>query len=254
MTKLASWNVNSLKVRLPQVLNFLENTQTDVLALQETKVVDAQFPLQDFLSLGYHVTFSGQPTYNGVAIISKHPITDVVTDLPDFEDSQRRLIAATIEGIRVVNVYVPNGSELTSDKYIYKLSWLEKLNQFIKQELQTHPKLVIMGDFNIAPEDCDVHNPKAWVGSVLVSPKERQALSDLLALGLTDSFRLFEQEEESYSWWDYRAAAFRRNNGLRIDLILVSDALKAQCTTSQIDKEPRKDERPSDHAPVWVVL
>ncbi|MDP1604115.1 MAG: exodeoxyribonuclease III [Legionella sp.] len=254
MFKLASWNVNSLKIRLDQVLEWLELTGTDVLALQETKLIDENFPLSVFTERGYHVVYSGQKTYNGVAIISRFPVVDVVTDLVDFNDPQRRIMTATIGDLRLINLYVPNGAAVGCDKYDYKLSWLEKITLFIQQQLAMYPKLAVVGDFNIAPEDKDVHDPVEWEGSVLVSPPERQAFSGLLALGLKDSFRLFEQEDMLFSWWDYRAAGFRRNRGLRIDHILLSNLLAEQCVSSQIDKAPRKSERPSDHAPVWVEL
>ncbi len=254
MLKLASWNVNSLKVRLEQVLAWLESSRVDVLALQETKLTDDQFPVAAFTERGFHVVFSGQKTYNGVAIISRLPIQDVVTDLPDFPDPQRRILAATIGDIRLVNLYVPNGSEVGSEKYHYKLTWLPAVTAFIKQQLTLHPRMAVVGDFNIAPEDRDVYDPQEWEGCVLVSPLERQAFAGLLALGLHDSFRHFAQEEKSYSWWDYRAAGFRRNRGLRIDHILLSDALLGDCLASAIDKEPRKADRPSDHAPVWVEI
>ena len=254
MLKLASWNVNSLKVRLEQVLQWLETSQVDVLALQETKVTDAQFPAQVLKEHGYHVAFSGQKTYNGVAIISKHPIEEVVTDIPEIADPQRRILAATIAGIRLINLYVPNGAEVGSDKYDYKLRWLKQITSFIQQQLSRYPLLAVVGDFNIAPEDKDVHDPQEWEGCVLVSPAERKAFDELLALGLKDSFRNVEKGENLYSWWDYRAAAFRRNRGLRIDLILLSESLNTQCLESSIDVEPRRVERPSDHAPVWVKL
>lgn len=252
--KLASWNVNSLKVRLEQVLAWLETSQVDMLALQEIKMSDDQFPIEAFTARGYHVVFSGQKTYNGVAIISRHPIQDVVTDIPDLSDPQRRILAATIGDIRLINLYVPNGSEVGSDKYNYKLTWLPLVTAFIQQQLAQYPRLAVVGDFNIAPEDRDVHDPKEWEGCVLVSPLERQALMNILALGLHDSFRNFTQDEQLYSWWDYRAAGFRRNRGLRIDLILLSKLLNNDCLVSAIDKEPRKAERPSDHAPVWVEI
>lgn len=254
MIKLASWNVNSLKMRLDQVLAWLEHSGTDILALQETKTIDENFPAEAFRSQGYEVVYSGQKTYNGVAIISRHPVTEVITDIPGFADEQRRILIATIAGLRIVNLYVPNGSEVDSDKYQYKLRWLEAVTAFLQAELQRYPRLAVVGDFNIAPEDRDVHDPAEWVGAVLVSPAEREAFNKLLALGLVDSFRLFEQEEKSYSWWDYRAAAFRRNRGLRIDHLLLSEALVKACKASVIDKEPRKAEKPSDHAPVWVSL
>jgi len=252
--KLASWNVNSLKIRLDQVLEWLETSQMDVLALQETKLIDENFPVSAFAERGFHYVYSGQKTYNGVAIISKHPITDVLTDIPELDDPQRRILAATINGVRLINLYVPNGSTPTSDKYQYKLNWLEKVNYFIKNQLDTHAKLAVVGDFNIAPEDRDVHDPIEWEGCVLVSPPERQAFAEMLGLGLYDSFRNFPQEENVFSWWDYRAAGFRRNRGLRIDHVLLSHELNAVCRDSKIDKEPRKSERPSDHAPVWVEL
>ena len=254
MFKLASWNVNSLKIRLEQVLAWLEATQIDVLALQETKLIDEQFPAHIFTERGYQVVFSGQKTYNGVAIISRQPITDVITDLPNLLDPQRRILTATVGGIRLINLYVPNGSDLTSDKYRYKLDWLDKVTAFIQQQLQLHARVAVVGDFNIAPEDKDVHAPEEWVGAVLVSPPERMAFQRLLALGLYDSFRNFPQEEGTFSWWDYRAASFRRNRGLRIDHVLLNAALNQYCSKSAIDKAPRQGERPSDHAPVWVEL
>ncbi len=254
MLKLASWNVNSLKVRLEQVLAWLESSQVDMLALQETKVTDDKFPIDAFTSRGFYVAFSGQPTYNGVAIISRQPIQDVVTDVPDFIDPQRRILAATIGDIRLINLYVPNGAEVGSDKYAYKLSWLLHVTAFIKQQLTQYSRVAVVGDFNIAPDDRDVHDPEAWKGCVLVSPAERQAFTELLALGLADSFRNFTQDAQSFSWWDYRAAGFRRNRGMRIDHILLSDAVNKNCLASAIDKEPRRAERPSDHAPVWVEM
>ncbi|MFN7096662.1 MAG: exodeoxyribonuclease III [Gammaproteobacteria bacterium] len=252
--KIATWNVNSLKVRLPQVLSWLQQHQPDVLALQETKLSDNNFPVQEIEAAGYYVTFSGQPTYNGVAILAKYPLQDVSMQLPGFDDEQRRVITATIDGIRVINVYIPNGATLDSDKYVYKLNWLDQLHHFVKTELAQHEKLVILGDFNIAPTDADVHDPIAWAGQVLVSEPEREHFRILLNLGLKDSFRLFDQPPKTYSWWDYRMLAFRRNHGLRIDHILVSETLARQCTLCTIDKEARKHERPSDHAPVFVEI
>jgi exodeoxyribonuclease-3 len=252
--KLASWNVNSLKIRLDQVLEWLDSSQVDVLALQETKLIDENFPVQAFKERGFHIVFSGQKTYNGVAIISKHPIEDVVMDVPDLIDPQRRVLVATIAGVRLINLYVPNGAMVDSDKYQYKLMWLEKVTSFIKQQLVEHAHVAVVGDFNIAPEDKDVHSPEEWKDSVLVSPLERKAFGELMSLGLKDSFRHFNKDEQEFSWWDYRAAAFRRNRGLRIDHILLSEALNAQCLESRIDKEPRRAERPSDHTPVWVAL
>ncbi len=254
MFKLASWNVNSLKVRLDQVLQWLDSSQVDVLAMQETKLTDENFPSSVFTDLGYQVVYSGQKTYNGVAVVSKHPMMDVLTDIPGLDDPQRRILGVTINGLRLINLYVPNGSEPSSDKYQYKLDWLQKVTQFLQQQLSQFSKVAVVGDFNIAPEDRDVHDPKEWEGCVLVSPAERNAFASILQLGLHDSFRNFEQEPKSYSWWDYREAAFRRNRGLRIDHVLLSQELNQLCKQSVIDKEPRKTERPSDHAPVWVEL
>lgn len=254
MLKLASWNVNSLNIRLQHILDWLESTQIDILALQETKLTDEKFPQGIFSELGYHVTFSGQKSYNGVATISRYPITEELKTVPDFSDPQRRVLATTIADLRLINLYVPNGSSVGSEKFIYKLNWLKSITVFIKQQMEIYPRLAVVGDFNIAPEDRDVHNPLDWVDCVLVSPPERQAFTELLALGLTDSFRNFPQEEKSFSWWDYRAASFRRNRGLRIDHILLSDELLSCCLHSKIDKVPRKWERPSDHAPVWIEL
>ena len=252
--KLASWNVNSLKVRLEQVLEWLQTFNVDILALQETKLVDESFPLDVFHEKGLHVAFSGQKTYNGVAVVSRYPLSDVITDIPELADPQRRILAVTVAGIRLVNLYVPNGAAVGTDKFDYKLMWLEKVTIFIKQQLSLYPKLAVVGDFNIAPEDRDVHSPEEWNDCVLVSLPERQAFAKLIKLGLKDSFRCFTEDAGQYSWWDYRAAAFRRNRGLRIDHILLSDALNDQCLESRIDIEPRRAERPSDHAPVWVAL
>lgn len=248
--KIATWNVNSLRVRLPHVLDWLEKEQPSLLAVQETKTVDADFPVDAFAEAGYQAVFSGQKTYNGVAIVSKGEIGDCVVDPPNLEDPQRRILAASHGDLRVVNLYVPNGSEVGTAKYAYKLDWLGKIQDFIAGELTRHPNLVVLGDFNIAPEDRDVHDPEAWREKILCSTPERLALQKLLGLGLADLFRQFEQDEASFSWWDYRAAGFRRNLGLRIDLILASPALVRRCRGCRIDKEPRKLERPSDHAPV----
>ena len=248
--KIATWNVNSLRVRLPHVLAWLEEHKPDVLALQETKLIDADFPLDSLKEAGYHACFSGQKTYNGMAILSRTDCADTVTDIPGLVDPQRRFLAATIEGVRVINLYVPNGESVVSDKYTYKLSWLEHLRLFLYEEQKKHQSIIILGDFNIAPEADDVHDPVAWEGKVLFSEKERNALRDLLAVGFVDSFRLHEQPEKSYSWWDYRMNAFKRNLGLRIDHILVSHALTDKCVRCYIDKTPRALERPSDHTPV----
>ena len=248
--KIATWNVNSLKVRLPHVIEWLGAHRPDVLVLQEIKQVTEAFPAEALREAGYEGLASGQKTYNGVAVISKNPATDPVTDFPGFEDPQRRILATTVNGVRVVNLYVPNGSEVGSEKYEYKLGWLAALKRFLQEQLAEHEKLVVLGDFNIAPADEDVYDAEKWGDAILCSPKERAALVELLDLGFTDVFRRFDQPEKSFSWWDYRAAGFRRNAGLRIDLILTSTAMTDRCLKSYIDKEPRGWERPSDHAPV----
>jgi exodeoxyribonuclease-3 len=248
--KIATWNVNSMNVRLPHVLEWLGNHEPDVLVLQEIKQLSENFPAEALEEIGYHSVASGQKTYNGVAIVSRTQPADPATEIPGFEDPQRRVLAATIDGMRVVNLYVPNGSEVGSEKYEYKLNWLAALRGFLEAELTQHENLVVLGDFNIAPADDDVYDPEKWGDAILCSPLERQALGKLTDLGLTDVFRKFEQPEGTFSWWDYRAAGFRRNAGLRIDLILTSDSLTACCTASYVDKEPRAWERPSDHAPV----
>ena len=247
--KIATWNVNSIKVRLEQVLEWLSANQVDVLALQETKSTDDNFPVDAFTEAGYQVVFSGQKTYNGVAIISKSPAEGVVTDIPGLDDPQRRILAATIDGVRVIDLYVPNGQSVDSDKYQYKLGWLAKVRDYIEQQLTEHAQLVVLGDFNIAPADIDVHDPEEWQGHVLVSDAERQAFQDMLSCGLEDSFRRYH-DEQAFSWWDYRAAAFRRNRGLRIDHILASSALAEGSLDCYIDKQPRTWERPSDHTVV----
>jgi exodeoxyribonuclease-3 len=252
--RIATWNVNSLKVRLPHVLDWLKANPVDVLCLQETKQQDEDFPQDDIQAAGYHSVFSGQKTYNGVAILSREKAVDEQRGIPGLEDDQKRVIAATFGGIRVVNVYVPNGQTVDSDKYYYKLKWLDALRNWLKEELTHYLKLAVLGDYNIAPEDRDVHDPVVWQGNVLVSEAERIHFRNLIKLGLHDSFRLFEQPEKSFTWWDYRMMAFRRNHGLRIDHILISEALVAQCKSCVIDKAQRKLERPSDHAPVVVEL
>ena len=252
--KLVTWNVNSLKVRLPHVLEWLQTNPVDVLCLQETKLTDDKFPIAEINAAGYQVVFSGQKTYNGVAILSRHPISDVVKNNPLFPDEQQRIIAATISGIRIVCAYIPNGQSVGSDKYEYKLRWLDGLINWLASELQQHPKLALLGDYNIAPEDADVHDPAAWEGQVLVSEPERAAFKKLCDLNLKDAFRLFPQAEKLYSWWDYRQMAFRRNRGMRIDHILLSPPLSAICAACEIDKLPRKWEQPSDHTPVIATL
>jgi exodeoxyribonuclease-3 len=252
--KLVTWNVNSLNVRLPHVLDWLAANQPDVLCLQETKQEDSKFPYEALQAAGYQALHCGQKTYNGVAILSRHALTEPLFGIPDFTDEQRRVVSATVGDVRIVCAYFPNGQSVGSEKYVYKLGWLEIFTAWLKAELVRHPKLVVLGDYNIAPEDRDVHDPAAWQGMVHVSEPERAAFRQLLELGLHDSFRLFEHEEKSFSWWDYRMAAFRRNLGLRIDHILVSTPLLPACQASWIDKAPRKLERPSDHTPVVLEL
>jgi exodeoxyribonuclease-3 len=246
----ATWNVNSLRVRLPQLGTWLGSSPADVVALQELKLPDEEFPHAEVRALGFEAACSGQKTYNGVAILSRATLTGVVRGIPGFEDPQRRVLAASIGGTRVINAYVPNGQSVGSEKYAYKLRWFDAFSRYVATELERHPQLLVVGDFNVAPEDRDVHDPAAWEGQVHVSPAERAALGRLIALGLKDSFRLFEQPVGTFSWWDYRAGAFRRNHGLRIDLILASPALAARCVSCHIEREPRTWERPSDHAPV----
>lgn len=250
--RVASWNVNSIRVRLPHVLDWLAASKPDVLALQETKSLDEAFPGPELESAGYHVVCSGQKTYNGVALLSRQRPAEIVTELHGFDDPQRRLIAASLGGLRVYNVYVPNGQAVGTDKFEYKLRWLDALCGQLRMELEHNDKILVVGDFNIAPDDRDVHDPEAWMGQVLVSEPERDRLRNVLELGFRDTFRLFDQPEASFSWWDYRAAAFRRNRGLRIDLLLASEALAASCKRSTIDSRPRAWEKPSDHAPVMA--
>ena len=252
--KLATWNVNSLKVRLPHLSDWLAQAQPDVVCLQELKTEDAKFPRAELRAAGFQSAFSGQKTYNGVAILSRSPLLETSAGIPGFPDEQRRVIAATTGDMRVVCAYCPNGQAVGSEKYDYKLRWFAALRDFLAAELARHPRLAVAGDFNVAPEDRDVHDPRAWEGQVHVSEPERAAWRALLELGLKDSFRLFAQPEKSFSWWDYRMLAFRRNAGLRIDQILLSEALARRCTASSIDKAPRKLERPSDHAPVIAEI
>ncbi|WP_114152134.1 exodeoxyribonuclease III [Chromobacterium haemolyticum] len=254
--RFATWNVNSLKVRLPQVIQWLSDSPVDVLCLQELKMDQDVFPLADIEAAGYRAAWFGQKTYNGVAILVRAPLEleDVVCGIPDYGDEQRRVIAATVNGIRVICGYFVNGEAVDSPKYPYKLEWLANLERYVAAELQRHPQLLLLGDYNIAPEDRDVYDPESWHEQVLCSTPERESFRRLIALGLSDSFRLFNQEEKQYSWWDYRAMMFRRNKGVRIDHILVSDALKPRALDCVIDKAPRKWERPSDHTPVVLTL
>jgi len=247
--KLATWNVNSLKVRLPHLTDWLAKAQPDIVCLQELKLEDAKFPRAELEAAGYQSACAGQKTYNGVAILARAGLSDVSMGMAGFADEQKRVIAATVGGVRSVCVYCPNGQAVGSEKYDYKLRWFAALKEYLAAELARHPQLAVAGDFNVAPEDRDVHDPKAWEGQVHVSEPERAAWRALLALGLKDTFRLFEQPEKIYSWWDYRMLGFRRNAGLRIDHILIAPELAKRCTASSIDKEPRKLERPSDHAP-----
>ncbi len=248
--QIATWNVNSLRVRLPQVLDWIGSSGPDILGLQEIKQQNDDFPATEIEAAGYHYLVNGQRTYNGVALLSRVPGEDALTEIPGLEDPQRRFVAATYGQTRVVNIYVPNGQALDSDKFVYKMAWLNALHEYLEREISRYPRLLVMGDYNIAPEDRDVHDPAAWEGSVHVSPPEREALSRLLDLGLVDLFRQFPQDDNKFSWWDYRRGAFRRNNGLRIDLILATGALAETCQRCDIDIEPRTWERPSDHTPV----
>lgn len=252
--KIASWNVNSLNVRLPHVQRWCELNAPDVLALQETKLADDKFPREALAKLGLKSVFAGQKTYNGVAILSSAPPYDIVTEVPELDDPSRRVLAATVDGLRIVNLYVVNGRSVGGDKYAHKLHWLSRVTDFLRRELERHPRLVVLGDFNIAPEDRDVHDPEAWREQVLCSTPERKALKAILDLGFVDSFRAFTSEGGHYSWWDYRQGAFRRDLGLRIDLVLVSAALRPRLKSAAIDRIPRAWERPSDHVPVMIEL
>jgi len=253
--KIASWNVNSLNVRLPHLQRWLDEAKPDVVALQETKQEDHKFPEDALLELGYRSVFCGQKTYNGVAIVSRLPFSgESITAIPGFEDPQKRVLAATVGDVRIVDLYVVNGEAVGSEKFDYKLRWLAAVREWLREEIATHPNLVVLGDFNIAPDDRDVHDPKRWHEKILCSTPEREAYRSLLDLGLHDSFRLFNDDAGHHSWWDYRLAAFQRGWGLRIDLVLVSEALKARCAAAGIDREPRTWERPSDHTPAWVEL
>lgn len=246
--------MNSLSVRLPHVLQWLQDMQPDVLALQETKLEDARFPVAEFEAAGYKVACSGQKTYNGVALLSRTSLQDVLADVPGLDDPQRRFIAADVGSLRVVNLYVVNGQAVDSEKYAYKLRWLEAVRAHLAKEMVRHSHLVVLGDFNIAPDDRDVHDPASWHGKILCSDAEREALQALLALGLEDSFRVFHDDAGHYSWWDYRQGGFRRNLGLRIDLILSSHSLRSRLRGATIDRTPRTWERPSDHTPVLLEL
>ncbi|MDH4059756.1 MAG: exodeoxyribonuclease III [Aquincola sp.] len=252
--KLATWNVNSLAVRLPQLLDWLAVQQPDAMVLQETKLTDDKFPHAEIEAAGYQVQWFGQKTYNGVALLSKAAATDIVRNIPGFADESARVITGTVDGLRIVGGYFPNGQAPGTDKFEYKMQWLRALRDWLREELSAHRELVLLGDFNIAPEDRDVHDPAAWAGQIHCTDEERGHFRQLVALGLVDAFRLFEQPPKSWSWWDYRNLAFRKNQGLRIDIVLVSEVLKERVRECTIDKAPRKNERPSDHAPVWLRL
>ena len=252
--QLATWNVNSLSVRLPQVLDWLAAHPVDVLALQELKMTDDKFPHAAFLDAGYSAQWFGQKTYNGVALLSRTAATDVVKNIPGFSDDMARVITATVQGVRVVGAYFPNGQAPGSEKFEYKLEWLIGLRRWLREELATHPQLVLMGDYNITFDDDDVWDPVGLKDTIHCTEEERYHLRALIALGLHDSFRLFAQPPKSYTWWDYRDMGFRRNRGMRIDHILISAALKDRATGCVVDTAPRKNERPSDHAPVVLTL
>ena len=256
--QIATWNVNSLKVRLPQVLGWLQENPVDALCLQELKLDQDKFPLDAFTSIGYHADWAGQKTYNGVAVLSRHAGHDVVRNIPGFDDPQQRVLATTLPfgdgSIRIVSAYCPNGQAVGSDKYVYKLAWYKAFEQWLAQEMLRYPNIAVLGDSNIAPQDQDVHNPEKWIGQILVSEPERAALASLLSLGFRDAFRMFDQQPKSFSWWDYRMNGFKRNAGMRIDHVLLSEPLVPACTACVIDKVPRANEQPSDHAPVIATL
>ena len=252
--KIATWNVNSLRVRLPHLLDWLAANSPDAMCLQETKCEDADFPADELTRAGYRSIHNGQRSYNGVAILARSAFGEVCRGIPEFTDEQSRVIAADFDGIRIVSIYVPNGQSVGSDKYAYKLRWFEALAAWLQAQLVAHPRIAVLGDFNVAPEDRDVHDPQAWAGQVLFSEPEKSALRRLADLGFVDSFRLFEQPEKSFSWWDYRMGAFRRNMGLRIDHVLLSPDLARACRSCSIDVAPRRLERPSDHAPLTCEI
>lgn len=252
--KIASWNVNSLTIRLPHLEQWLRETQPDVVALQETKMEDARFPDDALIALGYRSVFAGQKTYNGVAILSREKASEVQIGIPGFVDEHKRVIAASIGGVRIVNLYVVNGQSVGSEKYAHKLRWLAAVRDWLADEIARYPRLVVLGDFNIAPDDRDVYDPKRWREKILCSTPEREALRNILAIGLHDSFRLHHADGGHYSWWDYRLLAFDRGWGLRIDLLLIGEALRTRCVASTIDLKPRGWARPSDHTPVLIEI
>ena len=256
--KFATWNINSLNVRLPQLLDWLQVNPVDAIGLQELKLTDDKFPFAELEAAGYQAVCHGQKTYNGVAILSRHPVPDVVRNIPGFDDEQARVIAATLDTpqgeVRLINCYFVNGQAPDSEKFAYKLRWLAALHAFVQAEMAQHPQLLLVGDFNVAPEDRDSFDPEGLRGTIHHTPEERAHFQSLLDLGLTDAFRMFEQPEKSFSWWDYRMLGFQKNRGLRIDHILVSEALKARTTACVVDRAPRKNKQPSDHAPVVVTM
>lgn len=253
--KIATWNVNSVVARLPLVLRWLDAVRPDVLCLQEIKCEATRFPVAELAALGYRSEIYGQPTYNGVAIISRQPCEDVGRGFPDDEaGAHARLLAATVDGVRIINVYVPNGQSVGSDKFDFKLRWMRRLREYLDEECWTDSDVLLCGDFNVAPEDEDVHDPQQWRGRILFSKPEHDALQEIKNWGLTDSFRLHTKGSGHYSWWDYRAGSFPRNTGLRIDHVWVSESLAERCTACRIDKEPRGWERPSDHTPVMATF
>ena len=256
--QIATWNINSLTVRLPQVLDWLAANPVDVLGLQELKLTDDKFPVEALREAGYEAAFLGQKTYNGVALLSRHPLRDVVRNLTGFEDEQARVVSATVDApggaLRVINGYFVNGQAPGTEKFAYKMRWLDALHAQVRAELTEHPRLVLVGDFNVAPEDRDTYDPEGLRGTIHHTPEERQHFQALLALGLHDAYRLFDQPEKSFSWWDYRMLGFQKNRGLRIDHILVSDALRPKVQACHIDRAPRKNPQPSDHTPVVVTL
>jgi exodeoxyribonuclease-3 len=254
MQSLATWNINSLTVRLPQVLEWLAQNPVDVLALQELKLTDDKFPEAAFTELGYHARWFGQKTYNGVALISKAEPQDVIRNIPGFADEQSRVLCATIDGVRIIGAYFPNGQAPGSDKFAYKMRWLDALREWVRSELAQHPRLVLMGDYNITFDDLDVWDPEGLRETIHCTTEERTQLQSLVALGLHDAHRLFEHPPKTFSWWDYRMLGFQKNRGLRIDHILISSALKAQASACHIDRVPRKNKQPSDHAPVVLTL
>jgi len=248
--KIVTWNVNSLNVRLAHVLDFLKSDQPDVLALQETKTIDANFPLEAIQKAGYQVIYSGQKSYNGVAILSRSTASDILMDIPSLDDPQRRLLAASIDGVRIINIYIPNGQEVGSDKYAYKFRWLLAFRDYLQTELAIHPQLIVLGDYNIAPSAQDIHDPERWHEKIMCSTAEREWFQSLIDFGLADTVRQLHPDQAMHSWWDYRMNAFRRHWGIRIDHVLATSSMLP--LHADVAAKYRALERPSDHAPVWV--